>query len=114
MSVFKISASKNLDFINSIDEWRKWRITYEGGRVFIDAFLKKFSKRESEDDFKERMSLAYNPAFAEAGINDFKNAIYQRMSDIKRIDGSEAYQKAIKGFEGGVDGYGSGMNTFMG
>lgn len=114
MSVFKISASKNLDFINSIDEWRKWRVAYEGGRLFIQTFLNKFGRRETQDDFDERKRMAYNPAFAEAGINDFKNAIYQRMSDIKRIGGSDDYQNAIKGKSGGVDGYGCSMNTFMG
>lgn len=114
MSVFKIGSSKSLDFVNSLDEWRKWRIAYEGGRVFTDTFLVPFSKRESPDDFDVRRRMSYNPAFAEAGINDFKNSIYQRMTDIKRLGGSDAYQSAMKGKAGGVDGYGCSMNTFMG
>ena len=54
------------------------------------------------------------PKFAEAAINDIRNAIYQRMRDITRKGGSKAYQYAVNGNNLGVDHRGATMNAFIG
>ncbi len=97
-----------------IREWDKWRITYEGGRRFIDTYLQRLSKRETQSDFDERKAVTYCPAFAKVGVNEVKDSIYQRMVDITRAGGTDSYQSAITGLHGGVDLEGSSMNYFMG
>lgn len=96
------------------DDWFKWRLTYEGGRRFIDTYLKKFSSRESDDDFTARRCVTYCPAFAAAAVDEIKNSIYERLTDISRVGGSQTYQAACNGEEGGVDLRDASMNNFMG
>lgn len=94
--------------------WRKWRLAYEGGDMFKRSYLKKYSKREDENDFAERMSMSYIPAFAKSGINEIRDSIYRRMYDITRQTTSETYNTAIEGKNGGVDRKNSSMNYFLG
>jgi hypothetical protein len=84
-----------------------------GGNLFSST-LKKFSKREFDEDFETRKEVTYCPSFAASAINDIKNSLYQRMADISRLGGDKTYQNAIAGREGGVDLHGGSMNNFMG
>jgi hypothetical protein len=117
---FSVARSNNIcdivhpDYATHSLTWQKWRLTYEGGRDFIDRYLKKYSSREDVGDFASRKEISYNPAFAKAGIDDVKNSIYQRMADITRTNGSLNYMNAIQGLDGGVDLKGSTMNKFIG
>lgn len=101
-------------YSSSLLEWQKWRDIMTGGRIFIDRYLEQFSIRESTPNFEKRKKITYNPAFAKSAINEIKNAIFQRMTDIVRRGGSESYQRAVRGQEGGVDLLGSSMNAFLG
>ena len=94
--------------------WFKWRLAYEGGIRFVDQYLRKLSIREDITDFNERKSITYSPSFAKAAINDIKNAIFQRTTDVVRKNGPESYQKAIESLNLGVDLQGSSMNSFIG
>ena len=49
-----------------------------------------------------------------APVNEIKNAIFQRLRDVVRRGGSDAYQAAVAGQNGGVDRRGSTMNAFIG
>lgn len=95
-------------------DWVKWRDTYEGGQRFINRYLRKFSNRETKEAYERRKELTYNPAFAKGAVVEIKNSIFSRLVDTARIGGSESYQKAIKGVEGGVDNLGSSMDNFIG
>lgn len=95
-------------------DWRKWRLTFGGGDEFRYNYLQKIDSQEDQDAFNVRSSLTPSPAFAKAAIIDIRNAIFQRMRDIIRRDGSPSYQKAIEGLDGGVDRRGSTMNAFIG
>lgn len=97
-----------------LDNWEKYRAVFKGGQGFIDDYVVRLSSREDEVDFSERKQITYCPAHAKAAIIDVRNAIYQRMVDIKRTDGPDSYQKAIKGLNGGVDLKGSTINGFIG
>jgi hypothetical protein len=99
---------------DSILDWFKWRLAYEGGRQFVEHYTKKFSTRENNTDFVERKSITPCPRFAGAAIDEVKNSIYQRMVDITRNGGTSSYQKAILGHDSGVDLLGSSMNSFVG
>ena len=110
----KYSEIIHPDYKSSLPEWDKWRLTYNGGRDFVDAYLETFSVREISDDFAKRKKITYCPAFAKQGVNEIKTSIYERMLDVSREGGSESYQEAIKGENGGVDLKGSSMNYFMG
>lgn len=94
--------------------WNLWRNTYEGGDRYLYEYLQKFSTRETEAEYNTRRTITPIPAFAKAAVNDIRNAIFQRMRDVLRRDGSQAYQKAIEGLDGGVDMRGSNMTAFMG
>lgn len=90
--------------------WYKYRLVYMGERAFINQYLNKYSSRENEDDFNLRLGISYSPSFAEAGVNEIKDAIIHRMSDITRQGGSDRYRQAI---EKNVDRKGSSMNHFL-
>lgn len=94
--------------------WEKFRLSYHGGTEFINKYLKKMSTRETQEDFNTRLETSYCPAFAKAAINDIKNAIFQRIADVRRLGGSSTYQDAILGRRGGVDLTGQTMDSFVG
>lgn len=95
-------------------DWVKWRSVYDGGQVFINRYLQQFSTRETNAAFSRRRSLTYNPAFAKEAVEEIKNSIFQRLADISRKGGSESYDRAIMGLQGGVDLKGSSMAGFIG
>jgi len=115
-----MSCENNLDnlkhpeYSNRIADWFKWRLVKKSGDEFIEEYLQKFSKRETDTDFVARKSITYVPAFAKAGLNDIKNSIFQRITDVTRLGGVETYQNAILGQNGGVDLIGSTMNSYIG
>ncbi len=96
------------------DNWVKYRATMAGGKTFVYLYLERFSKREDNADFTSRRKISYCPAHAKAALMEVKNAIYERMPDIKRIGGPDSYQKAIKGMDNGVDLNGQSMSGFIG
>lgn len=97
-----------------LDEWTKWRSVYCGGDHFIDTYVEKYSEREDARDFKRRKKITPSASFAKGVVNEVKNSIFERTIDITRRGGSESYQSAIAGKNGGVDLDGSSMNTFLG
>lgn len=113
-SEFKISSSTHPDYAISQLDWAKFRSIVEGGDAFIDLYLKSYSAREEVGDFTQRKAITPLPAFASAAITDVKNAIFQRMADITRTEGSKSYQDIILGKLGGVNLLGATMNYFIG
>lgn len=110
-----ISNLTHPDYDARIEDWFKYRLAYEGGREFITNYLKRYSTRESTTEFEERSEISYCPAHAKAVINDIKNAIFQRTTDIVRQDGSKSYLDAATGYDvRGVDLQGNTMNSFIG
>jgi hypothetical protein len=109
-----ISQLFHPDYIAATADWAKWRLTYTGGQAFVDMYLRKLSKREDDDDFADRKAVTYCPAFAKVGLNEIRDAIYQRTCAITREGGSKTFNDAIAGLSGGVDLEGSSMNYFMG
>lgn len=95
-------------------DYDKFRTCFVGGRNFIEKYLETFDTREDKQDFCKRKKLTHNPAFASEGVDEVKNAIYQRMPEIIRSGGTASFEKAVGGKDGGVDLEGSTMNTFMG
>jgi hypothetical protein len=102
------------EFYELSNELLKWRYAYEGGRSFIDQYLEQFSAREDATEFLSRKAITYCPRFAGAGVDEVKNSIYQRISDVSRIGGSESYRAAIHGEYGGIDRKGNTANSFIG
>lgn len=98
----------------SLPDWEKFRLTYEGGSAFIDRYLKKFSTREDDDDFRLRKCISYCSAFAKSGLMEIKNSIFQRITDISRLGGTKKYIDACLGINGGVDRRGKDMDSFIG
>jgi hypothetical protein len=106
--------SRHPGYLSGLTDWSKWRLTYEGGDMFRETYLEKFSTREDQTDFNTRKNITPVPKFAGAAINDIRNAIYQRMRDITRNGGSKTYQNAVNGLDLGVDRRGATMNAFIG
>jgi len=106
--------SRHPGYLNGMTDWRKWRLTYEGGDEFKEAYLQKFSTREDQTDFSLRKSITPIPRFAGSAVDDIRNSIYQRMRDIVRRGGSIGYQNAVNGLNLGVDRRGATMNAFLG
>ena len=102
------------EYLHNQTDWQLWRDTYDGGDNFVTKYLEKYTARESTSDYNIRMNLTPIPTFAKAAVTDIRNAIYQRMSDVSRVGGSNVYQQAIQGNFGGVDKHGSGMDAFLG
>jgi hypothetical protein len=101
-------------YIQNLQNWLKWRLTYEGGDVFIETYLRQVSRRESIEDYRLRKLITYCPAFAKVALNDIKNSIFQRISDVTRKNGSKSYQESVVGLNGGVDKTGQSMNAYLG
>ena len=120
MKVFKSVFGSNIQNMThpsydaSISDWAKFRLTFEGGKDFVDKYLERFSHRENWSDFRDRKRMSYCSAHAKAAVIDIKNAVYQRMVDIQRKDGASTYQTAIDGEDNGVDYAGNSMNGFIG
>ena len=110
----RISTIHHPEYAEDYLDYMKWRLTYLGGRRFIDYYLQKYSQREDEAAFLERKCLSYCPSYAKVAINKLKNTMFSRMVEISRTKGPESYINACLGKEGGVDRQGSSMNTFMG
>lgn len=94
-------------------EWVDWRYCYEGGAVFRDQYLEKFSDRETTEEFKRRKALTPIPSYARREINRVKNSISQRFPDVVRHGGTPLWREAISGKKRGVDRRGSSMNNFI-
>lgn len=97
-----------------LPDWTKYRLTFEGGRSFINQYLERYSSRESDADFALRKKVTYCPAHAKAAIVEIKNSIFERMCDVLRVEGPQTYQSATRGLDGGVDYGGNSMNSFIG
>lgn len=110
----RIIDSRHPNFLADAQDWKKWRLTYQGGRHFVQKFLKKFTKKEDNTDFQNRKDMTPIPTFAAAAVNDVRNSIFQRLRDVVRREGSDSYKRAIQGLDLGVDLRGSTMNAFMG
>lgn len=99
---------------SKFNEWRKWRLVFEGGDQFINEYLKQYNKREGVDDFNRRKILTPTPNFAKSSVTEIINSIFQRLTDVSRKGGSTSYQDAITGRNDGIDLHGSSMNSFLG
>lgn len=100
-------------YMKHMREWRKYRLTYEGGEDFLQAYLKKYSTREDNTDFENRRAMSYVNAQAKAAVLEVRNAIHSRMFEILRNGGPDSYQEAMRGLNGGVDLANRSMNNFM-
>jgi len=109
-----LTAIRHPDYLEDEAFWYDWRDCYNGGQRFVRRNLKKFSSRETNEDFKTRKFFTPIPSYAKAAVNDVRNAIFQRLRDVSRRDGSENYMKASAGEIGGVDNKGSSMQSFLG
>lgn len=110
--MIKVSSITHPDY--DLHSWDKWRIIFAGGEEFIYTYCKKFSHREDDKDYRDRLLMTPCPAFAKAAIINIRNSVYSRLGDVTRYEGTDSYQKAVLGDERGVDLLGSSMNTFMG
>lgn len=109
-----IASIMHPDYRVLITDYNKWRLTYQAGRRFVNAYLKRHSKRESPAEFVERRFMTPCPSFAKAAIDEVQNTIFQRLGEIKRIGGDTTYKEACEGLQGGVDLHGLSMTNFMG
>ena len=109
----KPNAITHPDYDNSISEWEKWRICFEGGTTFVNTYLEYLSKRETYEDYVNRLKVTYSPSHAKAAIMRVQHAITERLIDIKRTGGPKSYQTAVKGEKGYVDHDGNSMSSFL-
>lgn len=112
--MLSIVSIRHPEYGETDSDQTKWRLAYEGGKPFVNQYMQRLSLRETDDDFKSRKEIAFCPAFAAAGIDEIKNSIYSRMSDIGRNGGPDSYLSCVQGSNGGVDLSGQGMNAFIG
>jgi len=96
------------------DEWERYRLTYEGGRPFVERYLKKYSVHEDDADFLDRKEITYCPAFAASAIDEINNSIFARMPDVTRIIGNGTYSKTLLGLNLGVDFKSTSIDGFIG
>lgn len=96
------------------ENWTKYALAYSAGHDFVENYVKMFSNKEDATEFINRKAYSYTPAFAKEAINEVKNAIFQRISDVTRTGGSELFRKVFEGQFGGVDLKCSSMNAFIG
>lgn len=110
----KLIDSRHPNVLFGMNDWTLWRATYRGGEEYRDAYLECFTSREDRTEFNSRKAMTPIPNFAKAALHDVRNSIFQRMRDIVRRGGSDAYRRAAAGLDLGVDRRGSTMNAFFG
>lgn len=110
----RIIDSRHPSFNSTFIDWEKWRDVYNGGEEFRDRYLKKFTRREDDEDFRDRRDMTPIPGFAGGAIDNIRDSIFGRLGDVLRKGGTLSYQQAIAGENGGVDLRGSTMNYFLG
>jgi hypothetical protein len=113
-SPIRIFDYQKPNWSSNSSDWRKWRLTFSGGDEFRFNYLQKIDEHEDQDQFNVRSSLTPSPAYAKQAIIDIRNAMFARLQDIVRRDGSPSYQNAVEGLNGGVDRRGSTMSAFIG
>jgi len=114
MSAKNITRSIHPEYAYRAEEWQKFRYIMDGGKDFIEEYVKQFSSAEDSKDFLNRKEITPVAGFAKAAIKDVNNAIFQRMHAIRRKGGTESWRECILGQRGGVDLSGSSMNHFIG
>lgn len=97
-----------------LEDWVKYRAVYTGGSYFVEKYLKKYSEREDATTFQARKEMSPVPAFAAAAVDEIKDSIFQRLSDVSRAGGPISYQQSVKGSGMGVDREGRSMTDFIG
>jgi plasmid stabilization system protein ParE len=99
------------EYSYNFTDWAKFRLTYRGGKEFVEEYLKKYSDEEQQTDFERRRDISFCSAHAKQAVNKVKNAIFQRFVDITRIGGSQNYQQSVTT---DIDLLGNSLNTFLG
>ena len=90
-------------------DWEKFKLTYAGGREFLNAFLKQYSKAEEASDYEARKAISYVPAYAKRVINVIRNSMAVKMPDVNR-EGDPIY---IEAMSANVDTFKSSMSAFI-
>lgn len=102
------------EYDKMVDNWKKFRFTYAGGKPFVGEYLVK-RPAETEENYKLRVKMSHCPAHAKSNLNEIKNSIFTRMHQgVSREGGSQVYQAAVKGENGGVDRQHATMTKFIG
>jgi len=109
-----ITSYRLPSYYTNSTSWTKFRLTYAGGEAFRQQYLKKYSSRESNEEFALRKAITPIPTFAKSALNEIRNSLFQPMADVVRRGGSDSYHMAVAGRNMGVDMRGSSMNGFMG
>jgi len=109
-----LTAIRHPEYLEDEAYWYDWRDCYNGGQRYVRRNLKKFSNRETSEEFANRKFFTPIPSYAKAAVNDVRNAIFQRLRDVSRRNGSENYMRASAGEIGGVDNKGASMQSFLG
>ena len=109
-----LTSVRHPTYLEDEMSWYDWRDAYNGGDRFVRKNLKRFSNRETPEDFANRKFYTPIQSFAKVAVNDVRNSIFQRLRDVYRREGSENYMKATAGEIGGVDNNGASMQQFLG
>jgi len=110
----KLNELQHPKYVDMWELWAKFRLVYESGDDFIEKYLQQFTRREDVIEFQQRKDITYVPAFSKAAVNEVKDSIFQRITDVTREDGPQSYLDAALGKRRGVDLKGSTMNSFVG
>lgn len=113
-NILQISAIRHPFHLSRLRDWELFRDTFEGGEYYLDRYLRKFSERETDAEYKARKDMTPIPTFAKSAILDIRNSIFQRLVDVVRTDGSDSYRRSVAGEGSGIDRRGSSMNKFIG
>ncbi len=106
-----ITTITNPTYDEMIDLWGAYRLTGEGGEEFLEEYLIQ-RPGEKADDFTRRKDITYTPSFSKAAVNQIINSVSQRLFSVRRIGGTQKYQRAMRGLDLGVDRAGRSMNSF--
>jgi len=105
-----INSSVHPEFADMEEDYKKYRLTYIGGRKYKEEYLR---PREGEDDFASREAISYVPGYAKEAVLEVSRAIHQRLHRVSRTGGTGSYLEVAKGALGGIDRHGNTMNSFI-
>ena len=59
-------------------DWKKYRLTYKGGKAFVEEYLEQ-RPNETNIKFQKRLKMTHCPAHSKSNLNEIKNSIFTRM-----------------------------------
>lgn len=101
------------NYLNDVNNARNCRNALSPTKDYVRDNLFQLSDRETWESFQNRLKITPNPPDTRIAFNRLMHSIRARVGDVYRKSTLDQYVNACNGVDGGVDGKGSTMVSFI-